>query len=98
MPSGCARIPTSSISITIFRPRLSENSVRVRRLAGDTIADDFAPTAAVKNRSRIHPELLNLAQVMKAETMLRWHRAGFKPFWRWKSRRRRGHAAAMRRN
>jgi hypothetical protein len=27
MPSGCARIPTSSISITIFRPVLSENAI-----------------------------------------------------------------------
>jgi hypothetical protein len=30
------------------------------------------------------------AQVVKPETILRWHRAGFKAFWRWKSRRRAG--------
>ena len=40
--------------------------------------------------TRICPELLTLAQVVKPETILRWHRAGFKAFWRWKSRRRTG--------
>ena len=40
--------------------------------------------------TRASPELLELAQVVKPETILRWHRAGFKAFWRWKSRRRAG--------
>ena len=40
--------------------------------------------------TRICPELLNLAQVVTPETILRWHRAGFKAFWRWKSRNRAG--------
>jgi hypothetical protein len=38
----------------------------------------------------ICPELLNLTRVVKPETILRWHRAGFKAFWRWKSRNRAG--------
>ncbi len=36
------------------------------------------------------PSLLDLSQVVKPETILRWHRSGFKAFWRWKSRRRVG--------
>jgi hypothetical protein len=40
--------------------------------------------------TRVFPELLSLAKVVKPETMLRWHRAGFKTFWRWKSRCRAG--------
>jgi len=36
----------------------------------------------------ICPGLLNLAQVVKPETILRWHRASFKAYWRWKSRNR----------
>jgi len=40
--------------------------------------------------TRICPSLLDLAQVVKPETILRWHRAGFKAFWRWKSRNRAG--------
>ena len=40
--------------------------------------------------TRICPNLLDLSQVVKPETILRWHRSGFKVFWRWKSRRRTG--------
>jgi transposase InsO family protein len=36
------------------------------------------------------PNLLELAQVVKPETILRWHRAGFRVFWRWKSQNRVG--------
>ena len=40
--------------------------------------------------TRLLPNLLDAAQVVKPETILRWHRAGFKVFWRWKSRNRAG--------
>jgi transposase InsO family protein len=39
---------------------------------------------------RLWPSLLGGAQVVKPETILRWQRAGFRAFWRWKSRRRAG--------
>ena len=38
----------------------------------------------------IWPNLLDLAQVVQPETILRGHRSGFKAFWRWKSRNRAG--------
>jgi len=38
----------------------------------------------------IWPTLLDVSQVVKPETILRWHRSGFKAFWRWKSRNRVG--------
>jgi hypothetical protein len=40
--------------------------------------------------TRIWPGLLDLSRVVKPETILRWHRSGFKAFWRWKSRNRAG--------
>jgi transposase InsO family protein len=40
--------------------------------------------------SRLWPGLLGAAQIVQPETILRWHRAGFKAFWRWKSRKRAG--------
>ena len=40
--------------------------------------------------TRLWPKLLGAVQVVQPETILRWHRAGFKAFWRWKSRCRRG--------
>jgi hypothetical protein len=38
--------------------------------------------------TRLWPSLLDAVQVVQPETVLRWHRAGFKMFWRWKSRHR----------
>ena len=32
------------------------------------------------------PNLLGLARVVQPNTILRWHRAGFRAYWRWKSR------------
>ena len=40
--------------------------------------------------TRLWPSLLGAAQVVQPETILRWHRSGFKAFWRWKSRKRAG--------
>src|SRR4249919_1384970 len=40
--------------------------------------------------TRIWPGLLVVSRVVKPETILRWHRSGFKAFWRWKSRNRAG--------
>ncbi len=40
--------------------------------------------------TKLWPGLLGAAQVVQPETILRWHRAGFKMFWRWKSRNRAG--------
>ena len=39
---------------------------------------------------RIVPDVLNALVIVKPETVIRWHRAGFRLFWRWKSRRRGG--------
>jgi hypothetical protein len=40
--------------------------------------------------TRLWPSLLRLAQVVQPDTILRWHRAGFRTYWRWKSRGRAG--------
>ena len=40
--------------------------------------------------TRLWPSLLGAAKVVQPETVLRWHRAGFKVFWRWKCRKRVG--------
>src|SRR5439155_894368 len=40
--------------------------------------------------TQLWPSLLGAAQVVEPETILRWRRAGWKAFWRWKSRKRAG--------
>ena len=39
---------------------------------------------------RLWPSLLDVVQVVQPETVLRWHREGFRIYWRWKSRKRAG--------
>ena len=39
---------------------------------------------------RLWPSLLEVVRVVQPETVLRWHRAGFRIYWRWKSRKRVG--------
>src|SRR6202043_2914332 len=36
---------------------------------------------------RCFPGILNAITVVKPETVIRWHRRGFRAYWRWKSRR-----------
>jgi hypothetical protein len=40
--------------------------------------------------TRLWPSLLGLAQIVQPDTILRWHRAGFRAYWRWKSQGRPG--------
>ncbi len=40
--------------------------------------------------TRLWPGLLGMAQVVEPATILRWHRAGYRSYWRWKSRKRAG--------
>src|SRR5580704_8887983 len=40
--------------------------------------------------SRMFPSILDAITVIKPETVIRWHRRGFRAYWRWKSRQRGG--------
>jgi hypothetical protein len=35
---------------------------------------------------RLFPSVLRTITIIRPETLLRWHRAGFRHYWRWKSR------------
>src|SRR5436190_11638997 len=35
---------------------------------------------------RWFPSVLNAITIIRPETLIRWHRAGFRRYWRWKSR------------
>src|SRR6202035_3025893 len=39
---------------------------------------------------RCRPAVLNAVTIVRPETVVRWHRDGFRLFWRWKSRARGG--------
>src|SRR5450756_1911876 len=39
---------------------------------------------------RLFPKVCDALAIVKPDTIIRWHRAGFRSYWRWKSRRRGG--------
>jgi transposase InsO family protein len=39
---------------------------------------------------RLRPSVINAVTIVRPETVVRWHRAGFRLYWRWKSRLRGG--------
>jgi transposase InsO family protein len=39
---------------------------------------------------RLSPTVLDALKILQPETVIRWHRAGFRAYWRWRSRRRGG--------
>src|SRR4029079_11195199 len=39
---------------------------------------------------QLAPGMLDALAIVRPETVVRWHRAGFRAYWRWKSRRRGG--------
>ena len=39
---------------------------------------------------RLVPKICDALAIVKPDTLVRWHRAGFRSYWRWKSRRRGG--------
>src|SRR5260370_5823896 len=39
---------------------------------------------------RLFPRICDALAIVKPDTLVRWHRAGFRSYWRWKSRRRGG--------
>jgi hypothetical protein len=43
---------------------------------------------------RLAPGVINALKIIKPETLMRWHRAGFRAYWRWKSRPRSGRPKA----
>jgi hypothetical protein len=42
---------------------------------------------------RLYPSLLDAIIIVQPETVIRWHRRGFRAYWRWKSRHVRGRPA-----
>src|ERR1700674_5821281 len=45
---------------------------------------------------RLCPAIADVVTIVRPETLIRWHRRGFKAFWRWKSRSRGGRPQFLR--
>src|SRR3989475_8320635 len=85
--------------IGIFRPRAAleaENLVLrhqlnvLRRKSPKRLAFGNVDCLVFTALYRVAPGALDALKILKPQTVIRWHRAGFRAYWRWKSRGRGG--------
>ena len=85
--------------IGAFRSRVSleaENTILRHQLNVLRRQSPKRPTFGMLDRLifaglyRLAPKVLGALAIVKPETVIKWHRAGFRSYWRWKSRRRGG--------
>ena len=85
--------------IGLFRPRAAlEAEILVLRHQLNVLRRKSPRRLAVGNVDRlvftalyrVAPGVLDALKILKPQTVIRWHRAGFRAYWRWKSRPRGG--------
>ena len=62
----------------------------LRRRAPKRVAVSNIDRLVFAGLYHLAPEVLDAVKILKPETIIRWHRAGFRAWWRWKSRPRGG--------
>ena len=79
------------------RARLEAENLVLRRQV-IVLSRKFPARVRLRNRDRLlivwlcqfFPSILNAIIIVQPETVLRWHRRGFRAYWRWESRKRGG--------
>jgi hypothetical protein len=62
----------------------------LRRRAPKRVAVSNIDRLVFAGLYHLAPEVLDAVEILKPETIIRWHRAGLRAWWRWKSRPRCG--------
>ena len=88
-----------SLLIGLFRSRASleaenlalrQQIVVLRRHAPKRFCFNIFDRLVAVGLYRLFPDVRDALAVVRPETIIRWHRAGFRAYWRWRSRPRRG--------
>ena len=88
-----------SLLIGFFRSRASleaenlalrQQIIVLRRTAPKRLSFNGLDRLIFVGLYRLFPDLRDALAVVRPETVIRWHRAGFRAYWRWRSRPRRG--------
>jgi hypothetical protein len=88
-----------SLLIGLFRSRaalqaenlvLRQQILVLRRKAPKRLSFSAPDRLILIGVYRLFPDVRSALAVVRPETVLRWHRAGFRAYWRWKSRSRTG--------
>src|SRR5947209_5104817 len=85
--SGLFRSRTAlEVEILVLRHQLNV----LRRKSPKRVAFSNIDRLVFAGLYRMVPEVLDALKILKPQTVIRWHRAGFRAYWRWKSRPRGG--------
>src|ERR1700688_2128085 len=84
--SPCRTRARLEAEIVLLRHQLSVLRQRVPSKPRLTVADRLLFVWLY----RLFPSVLNTVTIIQPETVIRWHRMGFRLYWRWKSRSRGG--------
>jgi hypothetical protein len=83
--------PFSSRAVPIAEILVLRHQLNVlRRKSPSRMAFSGLDRAVFAGLYALAPTILNTLKIVKPETVVRWHRAGFRAYWRWKSRPRGG--------
>jgi hypothetical protein len=74
------------VEILVLRHQLNV----LRRKAPKRLAFSAVDRLLFTRLYRLAPDVLGALKILKPETVIRWHRMGFRSYWRWKSRPRGG--------
>src|SRR6266481_9299183 len=86
-----ARRPNASASNTGGRDLGARQQINVlRRAAPRRQSFGIFDRLIFVGLYRLFPKACDALAIVKPDTIIRWHRAGFRAYWRWKSRRRGG--------
>src|SRR6202051_2975708 len=78
----------ASLQAEILTPRDQLNVLR--RKSPQRLAFTSIDRLVFAGLYRLAPGMLDALKIVRPETVIRWHRAGFRAYWRWKSRPRSG--------
>src|SRR5712692_9249542 len=87
------------VLVDLFRPRakleaeilvLRQQINVLRRTAPKRLLLSSIDRSILVGLYRLFPDVRSALAIVKPDTVIRWHRAGFRAYWRWKSRTRGG--------
>ena len=67
----------------------------LRRTAPEKLSFGVIDRLVFVGLYRLFPKVCDALAIVKPGTVVRWHRAGFRLYWRWKSRRRGGRPTVL---
>src|SRR5258705_2355901 len=97
LETGCGDRPAEGTLLLVQQPMhhhaVQHHHDRIRDVRGPTFVDTsfgIFDRLIFVGLYRLFPKACDALAIVKPDTIIRWHRAGFRAYWRWKSRRRGG--------